>query len=157
MTIKKQARVSPIPDGHRSLAPYLYVRGASKAMDFYARAFGARELFHMGAPGGKISHAEMQLGDSVLMLADETPEQGLRAPESVGGTPASVFLYVPDVDAVFARARAAGATAHGEPTDMFWGDRFASLRDPFGHEWSIATHVEDVSPEEMQKRAARLT
>jgi len=153
MSMKKNPKVAPIPEGHRSLAPYLYVRGASKAMDFYARAFGGQELFHMGAPGGTISHGEMQIGDSILMLADENPEQGSRSPETVGGTPASVFLYVADVDEVFAKAMAAGATAHSEPTDMFWGDRMAMLRDPFGHEWALATHIEDVTPEEMQTRA----
>jgi PhnB protein len=145
-------RVSPIPDGHRSLAPYLYVRGASKAMHFYARAFGARELFHLGEPGGRIAHAEMQVGDSVLMLADENPDQGFRSPESTGGPSMSVFLYVANVDAVFAEAVGAGAAANAEPADMFWGDRFAALRDPFGHQWFIATHVEDVTPEEMQQR-----
>ena len=147
--------VSPIPEGHRSLAPYLYVRGAVRAMDFYALAFGAQEVFHMDAPDGKIAHAEMQIGDSILMLADENPAIGARSPESCSGTPASVFLYVGDVDAVCARALSAGATAHMLPTDMFWGDRLATLSDPFGHEWLIATHIEDVPPEEMQKRGAR--
>jgi PhnB protein len=126
-------------------------------MDFYARAFGARELFHMRTPDGRIAHAEIQIGDSVLMLADESPEQGLKSPEAYGGTPAGVFLYVPDVDVVYARALAAGARGQAEPRDMFWGDRFASLKDPFGHEWSIATHVEDVSPEDMQKRMKGVT
>jgi len=148
----RKGRVSAIPEGHRSLAPYLYVRGASRAMDFYALAFGARELYHMGAREGRIAHAEMQIGDSVLMLADEDPDQGSRSPASVGGTPASIFLYVPDVDATFAKAVGGGALAHSQPTDMFWGDRMATLQDPFGHEWVVATHVEDVTPEEMQRR-----
>ncbi len=156
MATKKATTVSPVPEGHRSLAPYLYVRGASSAMDFYARAFGARELFHMKGPDGKIVHAELQVGDSILMLADESPEQGARAPEAYGGTPASVFLYLPDVDIVFERATAAGATVEQPPTDMFWGDRYGKLKDPFGHEWGIATHVEDVSPEETQKRMAAI-
>jgi PhnB protein len=121
-------------------------------MDFYARAFGAVEIFHMDGANERIAHAEMQIGDSVLMLADENSALGIWSPESAGGSSTSVFLYVPDVDAVFDQALAAGAIAHSEPRNMFWGDRFASLRDPFGHEWSIATHVEDVAPEEMQRR-----
>ncbi len=154
MPTKQSKNVAAVPEGHRSLAPYLYVRGASRAMDFYARAFGAREVYHMGTPGGGIAHAELQIGDSVLMLADENLQQGLQSPETCGGTPVSVFLYIADVDDVFARAVAAGAQAHSQPADMFWGDRLASLKDPFGHEWTIATHVEDVTPEDMQKRAS---
>jgi PhnB protein len=123
-------------------------------MDFYASAFGARELYQLGTPGGGIAHAELQIGDSVLMLADENPQRGLRSPETAGGTPVSVFLYIADVDAVFARAVAAGGQAHSEPQDMFWGDRMAALRDPFGHEWVIATHVEEVTPEEIHRRAS---
>jgi PhnB protein len=156
MAAKKAATVPAVPEGHRSLAPYLCVRGASRAMDFYARAFGARELFHMTGPDNSISHAEMQIGDSVLMLADEKPEQGAKSPEAYGGSPASVFLYLPDVDAVFERATAAGARVLMPPTDMLWGDRYGKLTDPFGHEWGIATHVEDVSPEETQKRLAAM-
>jgi PhnB protein len=143
-----------IPAGHRSLAPYLYVRGASRAMDFYARAFGARELYHMPAPDGTVAHAEMQIGDSILMLADENPSNGSGSPERYNGSAAGAFLYVSDVDAVFAAAVAAGAAAHMEPTDMFWGDRFCVLADPFGHRWQIATHVEDVRPEDMEARRA---
>jgi PhnB protein len=155
MTSKnKPATSSGIPSGHRSLAPYLYVRGASRAMDFYARAFDAREIFHMPAADGTVSHAEMLIGDSVLMLADENLESGSGSPERYEGSPASVFLYVDDVDAVFAAALAAGAKSQMSPTDMFWGDRFSVLTDPFGHRWSVATHVEDVSLEEMQRRAA---
>jgi PhnB protein len=150
----KTPDVSPVPEGHRSLAPYLCVRGASRALDFYACAFGARELFHMTGPGNRIVHAEMQIGDSVLMLAEENPQQGAMAPEAYGGTPASVFLYLPNVDAVFEKATAAGAKVQMPPTDMFWGDRYGKLKDPFGHEWGIATHIEDVSPEETQKRLA---
>ena len=143
-------RVSPVPEGHRSLAPYLYVCGASRAMDFYARAFGARELFHL-ARGDRIAHAEMQIGHSVLMLTAD----GIASPETYGGSPVSVFLYLPDVDAVFAKATA-GATVQMPPTDMFWGDRYGKLKDPFGHEWGIATHIEDVSPEDTQKRIAAM-
>lgn len=153
MTSKKKPG-SGIPSGHRSLAPYLYVRGASRAMDFYARAFDAREIFHMPAADGTVSHAEMTIGDSVLMLAEENLASGSGSPERYAGSPASVFLYVDDVDAIFAAALAAGAKADMPPTDMFWGDRFGVLTDPFGHRWSVATHVEDVSVEEMQRRAA---
>ena len=156
MATKKASSVPPVPEGHRSLAPYLCVRGASRAMDFYARAFGARELFHMAGPGNRIAHAEMQIGDSVLMLADENPKEGTKSPEAYGGAAASVFLYLPDVDAVFERATAAGAKVEMPPTDMFWGDRYGKLTDPFGHEWGIATHVEDVTPEETQKRLATM-
>jgi PhnB protein len=153
MAEKQNSTVRPIPEGHHSLAPYLYVRGAARAMDFYARAFGAQELFHMPAADGKISHAEMQIGDSVLMLADENPAIGARAPEGLDGAASSVFLYVADVDSVFEKAVKAGASAQSRPTDMFWGDRFAMFTDPFGHVWSVATHIEDVSPEEMERRA----
>jgi PhnB protein len=156
MEKRKASTVPPVPEGHRSLAPYLCVRGASRAMDFYARAFGARELFHMAGPGNRIAHAEMQIGDSVLMLADENPAEGAKSPEAYGGTAASVFLYLPDVDAVFERATAAGAKVQMPPTDMFWGDRYGKLTDPFGHEWGIATHVEEVTPEETQKRLAAM-
>jgi PhnB protein len=155
MTLKDEAAVgSGIPSGHRSLAPYLYVRGASRAMDFYARAFGARELYHMPAPDGTVAHAEMQIGDSVLMLADENPKNGSGSPERYNGSAAGAFLYVSDVDAVFGAAVAAGASVDMEPTDMFWGDRFCALTDPFGHRWSVATHVEDVRPEDMEARRA---
>jgi PhnB protein len=123
-------------------------------MDFYARAFGARELFHMPAPDGAVAHAEMQIGDSILMLADENPKNGSGSPERCNGSAAGAFLCVSDVDDVFAAAVAAGATVHMEPTDMFWGDRFCMLTDPFGHRWQIATHVEDVCPNEMEARRA---
>ena len=156
MTTSKQPKGSGIPEGHRTLAPYLIVRRVERAMDLYALAFGARELFHMTGPGDRISHAELAIGDSVLMLADENPEQGTRSPEAYGGTPASVFMYLNDVDAVFAKAESAGATIELPPTDMFWGDRYGKLRDPFGHEWGIATHVEDVTPEESQRRLAAM-
>jgi PhnB protein len=152
MTRKKDSKIPPVPAGHRSLAPYLCVRDAARAIGFYTRAFGAKELFRMPGPDGRISHAEIQIGDSVLMLADEKPEQGARSPEAYGGTPASVFLYVPDVDGVFAKAKAAGAKIEAPPADMFWGDRYGRLRDPYGHEWSVATHLENVSPEEMSAR-----
>ena len=146
--------VKPLPEGYHALTPYLVVKGASRAMDFYAKAFGAKEKFHMPGENGSIVHAELQIGDSVLMLADENPARGTHAPGTGGETSASIFLYVTDVDAVFAKATTAGAKTVMPPSDMFWGDRYGKLRDPFGHEWSVATHVEDVAPEEMQRRMA---
>ena len=151
-----QKNVKPIPDGYPTLTPYLTVKGASRAMDFYAKVFGAKERYHLPGPDGRVAHAELQIGSSVLMLADECPERGVLAPAANGARPVSVFAYVEDVDAVFTKATAAGAKAIAPPADMFWGDRFGKLLDPFGHEWSLATHVEDVSPEEMSKRMAAL-
>lgn len=150
------SNVKPVPDCTHTLTPYLCVRGAAKALDFYARAFGAQEVYRLPGPGGAIMHAETRIGDSVLMVADENPTQGAKSPEAYGGTPVSVMLYVPDVDAVFARATSAGAKALMPPADMFWGDRFGKLKDPFGHEWGVATHIEDISPAEMQKRMAAM-
>lgn len=148
-------KVKPIPDGYHTAAPYLIVRGGAKAIDFYKKALGAEERFRMPGPGGALMHAEIQVGDSVIMLADENPGMGARSPQSFDGTPVSVFLYVADVDAAFKRAVAAGATAIMSPTDMFWGDRFGKVTDPFGHEWAIATHIEDVTPDEMEKRGKK--
>jgi PhnB protein len=150
---RKKTASSGVPSGHRSLAPYLYVRRASRAIDFYARAFGARELCQITSLDGFVTHAEMQIGDSVLMLADENLESGSGSPERYQGSPVSVFLYVPDVDSTFAAALAAGAKAHIKPTDVFWGDRYSVLTDPFGHRWSVATRVEEISPEEIARRA----
>ncbi len=144
----------PVPDGYHTVIPYLVIREAGKAIDFYTRALGAQELFRMPGPGGAVMHAELRIGDSTVMLTDENPEMGSKSPQSLGGTAVSVFLYVPDVDALFAKATAAGATTQMPPTNMFWGDRFAKVVDPFGHEWAMATHIEDVAPEEMEKRAA---
>jgi PhnB protein len=124
----------------------------SKAIDFYKKAFAAQEIMRMDGPPGKIGHAELRIGDSVIMVADEMPGGGNRAPTSLGGTTAGVFLYVSDVDASYKQAVDAGAKGDMPPADMFWGDRFAKLTDPFGHSWSMATHVEDVAPEEMKKR-----
>jgi PhnB protein len=146
--------VKPIPDGYHTVTPYLSVRGASRALAFYARAFGAVELFRMSGPGDSILHAEMKIGDSIVMLGDEAPQMGATAPQTIGGSAVSLLLYVPDVDASFARATQAGCTAQVPPTDMFWGDRYCKLQDPFGHLWAIATHKEDVSPEEIGRRAA---
>lgn len=148
------ANVKPIPDGYRSVTPYLVVNGAERAIEFYKRAFGAQEIMRMPAPDGRIGHAEIRIGDSVVMLSDETPQSAAKAPTSVGATTCGVFLYVEDVDATYDRAIGAGAKATARPQDMFWGDRYGKLADPFGHEWALATHKEDLSPEEMMKRAA---
>jgi PhnB protein len=146
--------VKAIPDGYYSLTPYLVIKGAAEAIEFYKKAFGASEILRMPGPGGRLMHAEVKIGNSVLMLADENPERGHLSPASRGGNTSSVMLYTDDVDATFKKAVAAGAKSQSEPTDMFWGDRMANLTDPFGHSWAIATHKEDVSPEEMEKRMA---
>ena len=142
----------PIPEGYRTLTPYLAVDDAAKAIDFYTRAFGATEKMRMEAPGGKIGHAELEVGDSLVMLSDPFPQSTIRPPAEVGGSTASIFMYVEDVDAAVEKAVEAGATVTMEVQDMFWGDRFGSVSDPFGHTWSIATHVEDLSPEEIAER-----
>lgn len=139
------------PDGYYSVTPYLIVDGAAAAIDFYKKAFGATEKFRMPM-GDKVAHAEIIIGDSHVMLSDEWPDMDMRGPKARGGPTASMMIYVDDVDAEFARAIKAGATAEREPENQFWGDRMGTLRDPFGHRWSIATHVEDVPPEEMGKR-----
>lgn len=148
--------VKPIPDGYHSLTPYLVVSDATKALAFYAQAFGAKELFRLPMPNGKIAHAEMKVGDSAFMLADEAPEMDAKSPATIGGSPVSLLLYVPNVDAMVKQAEAAGATIVRPVADQFYGDRSAVLVDPFGHKWSLATHVEDVSPEEMNKRFEKL-
>jgi uncharacterized glyoxalase superfamily protein PhnB len=147
-------KVSPVPAGYHTITPYLVCKGAADAMAFYKKAFGAKERLRMGSPDGRIAHAEMMIGSSMLMLGDEYPEMGAVSPQTVGGTGVHVFLYLPNIDKAFARALAAGATAEMPPTDMFWGDRYAKLSDPFGHKWSMATHIEDVSPKEMARRGA---
>ena len=135
-----------IRDGFRTVTPYLTVKGAAQAIEFYKRAFGAQEVQRMNGPDGKtVMHAEIKIGDSIVMLADEFP-QGSRSPQTLGGTTAGIFLYVPDVDSAFKKAVDAGAKATMPPADMFWGDRFGKLADPFGHEWSMATHKEDLTP-----------
>jgi PhnB protein len=146
------AKVKPIPEGYHAVTPYLVVRDAARAIAFYEQAFGARELFRMKRPDGRVGHAELQFGDSRVMLADEHPEVGARAPQSIGGTPVSLHLYVDDVDATADRAVKAGARITRPVADQFYGDRLGVLEDPFGHVWSIATHREDVSEEEMQRR-----
>jgi PhnB protein len=145
--------VKPIPEGYRTITPYLAVEDAAEAIDYYKKAFGAKERGRMEAPGGKIGHAELEIGDSLVMLSDALPQFSTRPPTELGGTSASVFMYVEDVDAVVKQAVDAGGTVTMEVADQFWGDRFGSLQDPFGHLWSIATRVEDVPPEEMAERA----
>ncbi|HXG10173.1 MAG TPA: VOC family protein [Gemmataceae bacterium] len=148
-------QVNPIPSGYHTITPYLIVRGAAQAIDFYKRAFGAEEVYRLASPDGQsIWHAEVRIGNSMLMLSEECSNG--RSPASLGGTPVHLYVYVEDVDKVFERAVAAGATVIRPPTDMFYGDRFCELRDPFGHAWGLATHKEDVPPEELAKRAAAL-
>ena len=145
--------VKPIPDGYHTVTPYLIVKGAAKALDFYAKALGATELFRMPGPGGQIMHAEIKIGDSPIMLADEFPDMGAVSPQSLGGSPVGIMLYVPDVDALSAQAIAAGAKVLRPIADQFYGDRSCTIEDPFGHKWTISTHKEDVSPEEMERRS----
>ena len=145
-----------IPVGYHTATPYLIVKDAARAIEFYKLAFGATEEVRMDEPGGKVGHAEIKIGDSVIMLADEHPEMGARSPQAIGGTPVSLLLYVPDCDAVVAKAVSLGAKVLKPMQDQFYGDRSGTLADPFGHQWTIATHKEDVSPEEMQKRVAAL-
>ena len=144
--------VKPIPQGFRSVTPYLTLHDATRAIEFYKRAFGAREIMRMDAPGGKIGHAEIKIGDSIVMLGDEMPGAAIRSPQTLGGTTGGIMLYVENADAVFAQAVAAGAQVEEPLADMFWGDRYGKLKDPFGHSWSVATHQEDVAPAEMSKR-----
>ena len=146
-------QVKPVPEGYHTVTPYLTVNDGAKAIEFYKRAFGAQERSRMEGPPGKIGHAELKIGDSIIMLSDEMPGGGNRAPQSLGGTAVNIFLYVNDVDSVFDQAVKAGAKPDMPPSDMFWGDRFGKLTDPFGHSWSVATHKEDLAPAEMQKRA----
>jgi PhnB protein len=148
--VPTQAR--PIPKGFHSVTPYLTLNGAARALDFYKRAFGAQEVMRMDGPGGKIGHAEIKIGDSAIMLADEMPGSGSKSPQSLGGTTGGIFLYVENADAVFEQAVSAGAQVEAPLADMFWGDRYGRLKDPFGHSWSVATHKEDVAPAEMSKR-----
>jgi PhnB protein len=145
------ANVPPIPPGYHTVTPYITVTNAREAIDFYKRAFGAEELFVMGGPGGKVMHAEIKIGDSVVMLSDEHPEFGAKAPVTAGCTTAALMIYVPDVDASFERAVKAGAKTGMPVQDMFWGDRYGQVIDPYGQKWSIATHVKDLSPEEMER------
>ena len=145
--------VKPIPEGYHTLTPYIEIENASEAIEFYKRAFDAKENSRMGAPGGKVGHAELEIGDSLLMLADPFPQSSIKTPKDVGGTTVNLFLYVDDADAVVQQAVDAGATMTRPVEDKFWGDRFGIVTDPYGHTWSIGTHVEDVSPGEMEERA----
>jgi len=144
--------VSPIPSGQHTVTPYLAVRNGVKALEFYLKAFGATEIYKLIMPDGRLGHAEIRLGDSVIMLSDEFPEYGGKAPQVLGGSPVSIHLYVEDVDGFFRKAVAAGAKERKPVKDQFYGDRAGQLEDPFGHLWWVATHKEDVSPAEMQKR-----
>ena len=147
--------VKPIPAGYHAVTPYLIINGAAKAIDYYKRAFNAEELFRLGGPNGAIMHAEIKIGDSPVMLADEM--EGYRGPLGLGGTPVSLMIYVTDVDKIFAQAIAAGGKERRPVANQFYGDRTGTLVDPFGHVWSIATHVEDVSPEEIDRRFAKMS
>ena len=148
------AKVKAIPEGYHSITPYLIVNGAARALEFYQKAFGAEETVRMPMPNGRVGHAEMRIGDSTFMLADEFPERGIRAPQ--GPPPVHLVFYCEDVDTVFKRALAAGAKELRPLQNQFYGDRSGTVTDPFGHQWTVATHVEDVSPEEMGRRAAEM-
>jgi PhnB protein len=148
------ASVKPIPDGYPRVIPYLTIEGAAAAIEFYTKVFGATERVRMPGPDGKVGHAELEFGESVVMLADAFPEMGNPAPKALGGTPVTLMVYVEDVDATFEQALKAGATEDRKVENQFYGDRAGQFVDPFGHKWFVATHVEDVPPDEMAKRAA---
>ena len=150
------SKVKPIPAGHHTVAPYLAIKNALSALEFYKKAFGAIETYKLIVPDGRLGHAEIRLGNSLIMLSDEFPEFGGKAPESLGGSPVSIHLYVEDVDAFAEKAVAAGARELKPVADQFYGDRSGQLQDPYGHLWWVATHKEDVAPEEMQKRVQAL-
>jgi PhnB protein len=144
--------VNYCPEGYHSVTPYLFVAGAAQALDFYAKALGATELYRLAGQDGRVAHAEIEIGDSRLMLADENPEMGVKGPRTIGGVASSLMIYVEDVDSAFARAVQAGAKPLRPVQDQFYGDRSGSFEDPFGHHWSLSTHKEDVSPEEVSRR-----
>ena len=149
-----KSQIKPVPDGFHTLTPHLVVKGASQAIEFYKRAFGAEEIKRLPGPDGKsLIHAELKIGNSRLLLVDEFPEMDCRGPRSVGGSPVSIHMFVDDADAAFDKALAAGAEVRTPLADQFWGDRYGVLTDPFGHIWSIATHKEDLTPQEIGKRA----
>ncbi len=150
------ANVKPIPDEYPQVIPYLAIDGATAAIEFYGKVLGTTERMRMPGPDGKIGHAELQLGNAVIMLADEYPDMGTRGPKSLGGSPVTISVYVEDVDSVFDKAINAGATSHRPVENQFYGDRSGQFEDPFGHRWNVATHVEDVPPDEMAKRAAAM-
>jgi PhnB protein len=146
--------VQPIPEGYHSVQPYLHIRGAAQAIEFYKQAFGATEIMRMPQPDGRLGHAEIRIGNSIVMLADEHPERGIHGPAHYGGAPMPLMFYTEDCDATYQKAIAAGSKSLREPTDQFYGDRMAGIEDPFGFQWYIATHVKDVSPEEMKAAMA---
>lgn len=148
-------KAKPIPDGFHTVTPHLVCKGAAQAIEFYKKAFGAEEIMRMPGPGGAIMHAEVKIGDSIVMLAEENLEWGSKAPTTLGGTPITIGLYVQDADKSFERAVQAGAKAKMPVTDMFWGDRYGQVTDPFGHVWSIATHTKDMTPAEIQQAMAK--
>jgi PhnB protein len=146
--------VQPIPEGYHSVQPYLHIRGAAQAIEFYKQAFGATEIMRMPQPDGRLGHAEIRIGNSIVMLADEHPERGIHGPAHYGGAPMTLMFYTEDCDATYQKAIAAGSKSLREPTDQFYGDRMAGIEDPFGFQWYIATHVKNVSPEEMKAAMA---
>jgi PhnB protein len=148
------ADAKPIPEGYPQVTPYLHVDGADAAIEFYGKVFGAKERMRMPGPGGKVGHAELEIGESLIMLADPFPEMGVQGPKEIGGTPVMISVYVEDVDSAFEAAVEAGADVLRPVENQFYGDRTGQFEDPFGHRWSVATHVEDVPPDEMEKRAA---
>jgi PhnB protein len=148
--------VQPIPAGYHTVTPYLIIKGAAAALEFYKKAFGATELFRMPGPGGAIMHAEIKIGDSPIMFGEENPAMGAVSPTTLGGSPVGICLYVPDVDALAAQAIAAGVTVVRPVQDQFYGDRSGTFKDPYGHQWTLATHKEDVSQEEMARRMAAM-
>jgi PhnB protein len=147
------SKVKPIPEGYEGATPYLIIKDAARALEFYKKAFGAAEIMRIPCPGGKVGHAEIKIGSAILMLADESPDMNCKSPQSFGGTPVSIMVYVQDVDAFVRQAVSVGATVLRPVENKFYGDRSGSLEDPFGHQWHFATHVEDVPPGEMTKRA----
>ena len=149
-------KIKTTPDGYHSVTPYLIIKGAARALDFYQRAFGATELMRIPGPGDQIGHAEILLGDSHIMLADECPQMNALSPQTLGGSPVLLHLYVPDADALFAQAIATGASVEQPMENKFYGDRSGSVLDPFGHRWTLSTHMEDVSPEEIGRRIAAM-
>ena len=149
--------VSPVPQGYRSLTPYLIIDGADRALSWYAEAFGAREVMRLAAPEGRIGHAEIEIGNSRIMLADEAPAHNAKGPNAFGGSPVSLHLYIADVDTVVAKAVSIGAEVKSQPEDKFYGDRLATLTDPFGHTWHVSTHIEDVPHDEIERRMAAMS
>jgi len=150
------SQIKPIPEGYHTATPYLIISNAAQAIEFYKEAFGATELMRLAAPDGKLMHAEIRIGDSPIMLCDECPDWNALSPQTIGGTTVSIMLYVNDVDSVVNQAVARGATVLMPVENQFWGDRMGTVVDPYGHKWSVATHTEDVSPEEIDKRAKAL-